>query len=117
MSVVSLKAVSRVGDDRGDPGAEYITLKADDLNTYCGLNVPTLVLNQDVHFSINMYVVHVHEQSQFVPRAASGDVEPSRQYRVVGERVSGHQRLSLDRRAQYADGRHCRCAGRLSMNL
>lgn len=40
------------------PGAEYITLKADDLNTYCGLNVPTLVLNQDVHFSINVQTLY-----------------------------------------------------------
>jgi hypothetical protein len=37
------------------PGFEYITLKADDLQAYCGITIPTtLPYRQDVHYSINM---------------------------------------------------------------
>lgn len=36
------------------PGAKVVSATADSLSSYCGLNVPLLVLNQDVHYSIDL---------------------------------------------------------------
>ncbi|MGH8324899.1 MAG: hypothetical protein ACRETD_14060, partial [Steroidobacteraceae bacterium] len=36
------------------PGAVYLSLKADDMGTYCGMQIPTLALGQDVSYSIDL---------------------------------------------------------------
>jgi hypothetical protein len=36
------------------PGFEYITLTAEEISSYCGFSIPTLVQGVDVHYSINL---------------------------------------------------------------
>ncbi len=36
------------------PGAIYASLKADDMGTFCGMQIPTLALDQDVSYSVDL---------------------------------------------------------------
>jgi hypothetical protein len=36
------------------PGAIFVSSRAEDLDNYCGMKVPSLVLQQDVHYSIDL---------------------------------------------------------------
>lgn len=36
------------------PGAVFLSLKADDMGTYCGMQIPTLALGQDVSYSVDV---------------------------------------------------------------
>jgi hypothetical protein len=36
------------------PGAIFVSSRAEDLRVYCGMSVPSLVLQQDVHYSIDL---------------------------------------------------------------